>query len=70
MKEMEEMTRIGTGYFLTTPVFDVDQFEKFLSRTKTFGVPVIAEVIISKNRGHGQVSKSSSETGPGSGLDY
>ena len=22
MKEMEEMTRIGTGYFLTTPVFD------------------------------------------------
>jgi methylenetetrahydrofolate reductase (NADPH) len=51
MKEMEEMTKIGTGYFLTTPVFDVDRFEKFLSRTNTFGVPVIAEVLILRSAG-------------------
>ncbi|MBC2714386.1 MAG: methylenetetrahydrofolate reductase [Desulfobacteraceae bacterium] len=51
MKEMEEMTKIGTGYFLTTPIFDLDSFEKFLSRTNTFGVPVIAEVMILRTAG-------------------
>ena len=51
MKEMEEMTKLGTGYFLTTPVFDVDQFEKFLKQTQTFGIPVIAEVMILRTAG-------------------
>ena len=51
MKEMEEMTKLGTGYFLTTPVFDVDQFERFLKQTQTFGVPVIAEVMILRTAG-------------------
>jgi 5,10-methylenetetrahydrofolate reductase len=51
MKEMEEMTRIGTGYFLTTPIFDVDQFASFLKQVKTFGVPVIAEVLILRTAG-------------------
>ena len=51
MKEMEEMTKLGTGYFLTTPVFDLDQFEKFLKQTQTFGVPVIAEVMILRTAG-------------------
>jgi 5,10-methylenetetrahydrofolate reductase len=51
LKEMEEMTRIGTGYFLTTPVFDLDQFARFIQQTNTFGVPVIAEVIILKTAG-------------------
>ncbi|MCP4681923.1 MAG: methylenetetrahydrofolate reductase [Desulfobacterales bacterium] len=54
MKEMEEMTKIGTGYFLTTPVFDLDRFEKFLKQTGTFGVPVIAEVLILRTAGMGQ----------------
>lgn len=54
MKEMEEMTRIGTGYFLTTPVFDLDSFEKFLKNVNTFGVPVIAEVLIIRTAGMGQ----------------
>jgi methylenetetrahydrofolate reductase (NADPH) len=54
MKEMEEMTKIGTGYFLTTPVFDVDMFEKFLKQTQTFGVPVIAEVLILRTSGMAQ----------------
>ena len=51
MQEMEEMTKTGTGYFLTTPIFDVDRFEKFLSRSNTFGVPVIAEVMILRTAG-------------------
>ncbi len=51
MKEMEEMTKLGTGYFLTTPVFDVDQFAKFLKQAQTFAVPVIAEVMILRTAG-------------------
>lgn len=54
MKELEEMTKIGTGYFLTTPVFDLDSFEKFLKNVNTFGVPVIAEVLIIRNATMGQ----------------
>jgi 5,10-methylenetetrahydrofolate reductase len=54
MKEMEEMTKIGTGYFLTTPVFDVVQFDKFMKRVQTFGIPVIAEVMILRTAGMAQ----------------
>jgi methylenetetrahydrofolate reductase (NADPH) len=54
MKEMEEMAKIGAGYFLTTPVFDLAQFEKFMQHVKTFGVPVIAEVMILRTAGMGQ----------------
>lgn len=46
MKEMEEMLKVGTGYFLTTPVFDLNLFEKFIKQVKSFGIPIIAEVII------------------------
>ena len=51
MKEMEEMTKKGTGYFLTTPVFDVALFEKFMKHVSTFDVPVIAEVLILRTAG-------------------
>jgi len=54
MKELEEMTRIGTGYFLTTPVFDLSRFEKFIKQIQTFGVPVIAEVMILRTAGMAQ----------------
>jgi len=54
MKELEEMTRIGAGYFLTTPVFDLPRFEKFLKQVQTFGVPVIAEVMILRTAGMAQ----------------
>lgn len=54
MKEMEEMTRMGAGYFLSTPVFDVDLFEKFVKRVETFGVPIIAEVMILRTAGMAQ----------------
>ncbi|HDZ23271.1 MAG: methylenetetrahydrofolate reductase [Thermoplasmata archaeon] len=51
MKEMEAMAKIGAGYFLSTPVFDVDGFEKFLKQVNTFGIPVIAEVMILRTAG-------------------
>lgn len=51
MKEMEVMTNMGTGYFLTTPVFDTAQFEKYMKHVETFGVPVIAEVMILRTAG-------------------
>jgi 5,10-methylenetetrahydrofolate reductase len=54
MKEMEEMTKIGTGYFLTTPVFDAGLFERFMKEVNTFGVPVIAEVMILRTAGMAQ----------------
>jgi methylenetetrahydrofolate reductase (NADPH) len=54
MKEMEEMTKIGAGYFLTTPIFDVDQFAKFIKQVDTFQVPVIAEVMILRTAGMGR----------------
>jgi len=54
MKQMEEMTKKGTGYFLTTPVFDIGAFEKFMQRVTGFGVPVIAEVMILRTAGMAQ----------------
>ena len=54
MKEMEAMTKIGAGYFLTTPIFDVGLFEKFMHQVKTFGVPVIAEIMILRTAGMAQ----------------
>jgi methylenetetrahydrofolate reductase (NADPH) len=54
MKEMEDMTQKGTGFFLTTPVFDVGLFEKFMQRVRDFRVPVIAEVMILRTAGMAQ----------------
>jgi 5,10-methylenetetrahydrofolate reductase len=47
--EMEAMRELGTGYFLTTPIFDLDQFERFIGQVRTFAVPVIAEVMLLRN---------------------
>jgi methylenetetrahydrofolate reductase (NADPH) len=49
MEEMAAMREIGAGYFLTTPIFDLDQFQKFTGQVNTFGVPVIAEVLLLRN---------------------
>lgn len=54
MEEMEDMMNVGTGYFLTTPIFDLDQFERFMKQVNTFGVPVIAEVMILRTGGMGK----------------
>ncbi len=49
MQEMETMQQMGAGYFLTTPIFDLDQFQKFIGQVNTFDVPVIAEVLLLRN---------------------
>ena len=51
LKEMEEIIKQGAGYFLTTPVFDLDEFQKFMKRVEPFGIPVIAEVILVRTAG-------------------
>jgi len=54
MEEMEDMLNVGAGYFLTTPIFDVDQFAKFMKQVDPFKVPVIAEVMILRTAGMGK----------------
>ncbi len=54
LKEMETMTEMGAGFFLSTPVFDTAQFEKYMKQVKTFGIPVIAEVMILRTAGMGR----------------
>ncbi len=54
MEEMEDMMNVGTGYFLTTPIFDLDQFDRFMNQVGTFNVPVIAEVMILRTAGMGK----------------
>ncbi len=54
MEEMEDMMNVGAGYFLTTPIFDVEQFEKFIKQVEPFKVPVIAEVMILRTAGMGK----------------
>ncbi len=49
MEEMETLRDMGAGYFLTTPIFDLDQFEKFARQVNTFNVPIIAEVLLLRN---------------------
>jgi 5,10-methylenetetrahydrofolate reductase len=46
IREMEQLVERGTKYFLTTPVFDIDQFEAFVKKVSPLGVPVIAEIMM------------------------
>jgi methylenetetrahydrofolate reductase (NADPH) len=46
LKEMEELATLGTEYFLTTPVFDLDSFKQFMAKVGPIRIPVIAEVIL------------------------
>jgi methylenetetrahydrofolate reductase (NADPH) len=53
LKEMEALASLGTQYFLTTPVFDLDSFHQFMNRVGPIRVPVIAEVILVRSAGMG-----------------
>lgn len=53
LREMEHMVKMGTRFFITTPVFDLAEFSQFYDRVKQFGVPVIAEVILIRSAGMG-----------------
>jgi 5,10-methylenetetrahydrofolate reductase len=46
LKEMEELAGLGTQYFLTTPIFDIDSFNQFMNRVGPIRIPVIAEIIL------------------------
>jgi methylenetetrahydrofolate reductase (NADPH) len=54
MEEMEDMMNVGTGYFLTTPIFDLEQFERYVKQVEIFKVPIIAEVMILRTAGMGK----------------
>ena len=54
MEEMEDMMNVGSKYFLTTPIFDVEQFERFMKQVGPFRIPVIAEVMILRTAGMGK----------------
>jgi 5,10-methylenetetrahydrofolate reductase len=49
MQGMETLKLMGAGFFLTTPIFDLDQFDKFMRQIKELDVPVIAEVLLLRN---------------------
>ena len=51
MEEMASMQELGAGYFLTTPIFDLESFEKFMKQVDSFRVPVIAEVLLLRTAG-------------------
>lgn len=51
MKEMEKKIRLGVEFFITTSVYDLAQFEAFMQKAKTFGVPVIAGLMVLKSVG-------------------
>jgi methylenetetrahydrofolate reductase (NADPH) len=51
MKGMEQKIRLGVEFFLTTPVYDLAQFEAFMRKARTFGVPVIAGLMLLKSAG-------------------
>jgi 5,10-methylenetetrahydrofolate reductase len=53
LKEMETLAGLGTDYFLTTPVFDLDSFHHFMGKVGPINVPVIAEVILVRSASMG-----------------
>jgi len=54
MEEMEDMMNVGAGFFLTAPIFDIEQFARFMKQVEPFKVPVIAEVMILRTAGMGK----------------
>jgi methylenetetrahydrofolate reductase (NADPH) len=53
LREMEVLANLGTQYFLTTPVFDLDSFQHFMNRAGPIHLPVIAEIILVRSAGMG-----------------
>jgi methylenetetrahydrofolate reductase (NADPH) len=53
LREMEVLANLGTRYFITTPVFDIESFHQFMNRVGPMHIPVIAEVILVRSAGMG-----------------
>jgi len=46
LREMETLITHGARYFLTPPVFDVEDFKGFMRKVEPFGVPILAGVML------------------------
>ena len=51
MRAMEQMVGLGAEFFITTTVYDLAQFKAFMQKAKTFGVPIIAGLMVLKSAG-------------------
>ena len=51
LEEMEDMMNAGSGFFLTTPIFEVDPLARFMEQVQPFKIPVIAEIMILRTAG-------------------
>jgi methylenetetrahydrofolate reductase (NADPH) len=51
MRAMEQMAGLGAEFFVTTSVYDLKQLEAFMQQARTFGVPVIAGLMVLKSAG-------------------
>jgi methylenetetrahydrofolate reductase (NADPH) len=51
MRAMEQMVGLGAEFFVTTTVYDLAQFKAFMQKAKTFGVPIIAGLMVLKSAG-------------------
>jgi len=51
MQAMEQMAGLGAEFFCTTSVYDLAQFKAFMQKAKTFGIPVIAGLMVLKSAG-------------------
>ena len=49
--EIEKKIRLGVDFFITTPVFDLNQFAQVMEKVRPFKVPVFASVMILKSVG-------------------
>jgi methylenetetrahydrofolate reductase (NADPH) len=49
--KMEKKVEAGAVFFQTQAIFDVEAFARFMERAKTFGVPVMAGIILLKSAG-------------------
>jgi methylenetetrahydrofolate reductase (NADPH) len=51
MKGMEKKIRLGVEFFITTSAYDLAQLEALMQKARTFGVPVIAGLMVLKSAG-------------------
>jgi 5,10-methylenetetrahydrofolate reductase len=62
LQRMKEKVDAGARFFQTQAVYDVDSFARFMERTKSFGMPVIAGFIVLKS---GDMARRLNATLPG-----
>ena len=51
LARMEEKVHMGAAFFQTQAVYDPQAFQKFMETARTFGVPVLAGLIVLKSAG-------------------